>query len=272
MTIDADNKIIYRDLSDKIFDKRYNSSSPLRKYAHRAQWQSIMKHVKPGDRVLDAGCGDGVVSCLLAASGCIVTGVDISAPNIERAQELARQMGVEDRVTFMVGDAEALPFGNNSFEIVISCHVLEHLPSFEKGRDELYRISKDQVIVAVPSLLNLCSMVQVGHGSFWEISKRSLVALPLGILRSIRHIFDEGVDEGYGGNKDLVHIFRFPWVIRRKLRNEHFDIVSFEASTLSLPYFSALLPLIRFMDRACGWPFFKNFGYGSTVVLRKHKT
>ncbi len=269
MSSETSNKIIYRDLSDKIFDKRYNSSSPLRKYAHRAQWQSIMKQVKPGEQVLDAGCGDGVVSCLLAANGCRVTGVDISEPNIERARELARSMGVEDKVTFMVGDAEALPFEAGSFETVISCHVLEHLPSFEKGRDELFRIAKNRVIVALPSLLNLCSMVQVGHGSFWEISKRSLIALPWGMLRSIRHIADEGVDEGYGGNKDLVHIFRFPWVIRKKLQNQNFDIISFEASTLVLPYFSALLPLIRLMDRACGWPFFKNFGYGTTVTLRK---
>lgn len=263
------NKETYTTFSDKILDKRYNSPNSLRRYAHRAQYQSVVDQVPSGSRVLDAGCGEGALSCLLAAKGCTVTGVDISAPNIERAKALAREMGVEDSVSFLQGDAEHLPVPDASFDAVVSSHVLEHLPDFDQGLRELHRVSRDKVVVALPTILNLCSIVQAGHGSFWELSKRSLLAFPLGLFKTLVHLFGEGVDEGYSGNKKLTHIFRWPWVMRRRLRRGGFAILYFEASTLCLPYFSWLLPFIRALDRLKDKPFFRNFGYGSTAVLKK---
>lgn len=263
------NKETYTGYADKIFDKRYNSPNPLRRYAHRAQWESVAAQVPAGSRVLDAGCGEGVLSVILAAKGCLVTGIDISAPNIERAKALAKEMGVHDKITFLQGDAEQLPFPDQSFDVVVSCHVLEHLPSFDQGLREIHRVSKGRAVIALPTLLNLCSFVQVGHGSFWEISKRSLLALPVGFLKSMAQICGEGVDEGYSGKKELTHIFRYPWVMRRKLRRAGFAILSFEASTLALPYFHFLLPLIRILDRMRAWPVIRNFGYGSTAVVQK---
>ena len=263
------NKEIYTGYADKIFDKRYNSPNPLRRYAHRAQWESVAAQVPAGAHVLDAGCGEGVLSAMLAAKGCTVTGIDISAPNIERAKALAKEMGVLDRTTFLEGDAEHLPFPDKSFDVVVSCHVLEHLPDFDAGLKEIRRVSKNQAVIALPTLLNLCSLVQVGHGSFWEISKRSLLALPLGFLKAVVHLLGEGVDEGYGGNRELTHIFRYPWVMRRKLKQAGFAILYFEASTVVFPFFSFFLPFIRLVDRVKHWPIIRNFGYGSTAVVKK---
>lgn len=269
MELEARNKLTYRGCADKIFDKRYNSPNPLRRYVHRAQYQSIIDQVDVSDTIIDVGCGEGVLACLLAEKGARVTGVDISEPNIAAARELAKRLGVEERVKFLVGDAEAVPFPNASFDTVISCHVLEHLPDFEKGVGELYRLTKKKIIVALPTLLNLCSIIQVGHGSFWELSRRSALALPWGLMRALAHIFSEGVDEGYMGNRELTHIFRWPWVVRRRLKHKNFKTTYFEASTLSLPYFSFWLPLTRVLDKGRAWPVLRNFGYGSTVVLKK---
>lgn len=264
-----DNKPIYSSFADKIFDKRFNSPSPLRRYAHWAQYQAFVDKISPGESVLDAGCGEGVLSCLLAKNGVKVTGVDISEPNIAAAKKLAKEWGVEDKVSFQVGDAENLPFPDENFEIVISSHVLEHIPNFNKGLSELHRVSRGKVIVAMPTILNLCSIIQAGHGSFWELSKRSLVALPWGFLKTIFFIFTPGVNEGYAGRKELVHIWRYPWIMKRQLKKAGFKIMHFEASSLCLPFFNFFLPLIKKLDKIKAWPLARNFGYGSTAVLKK---
>lgn len=266
-----DNKTVYTHFADKIFDKRYNSPNPLRRYVHRAQYDSILSKFKTNTMlaVADIGCGEGVLSCLLAKQGLVVTGIDISEPNITKAKALAKELCVEDRTTFIVGDAEHVPFPDESFDVVISCHVLEHLPDFDRGVRELYRLTRHIAIVALPTILNLCSLIQAGRGSFWEKSKKSLLALPFGIIKAIGHLRTEGVDEGYSGHAELRHIWRYPWVVKKKLVQSGFEILDFEASTLCLPYFVSLLSLIRWLDKGRRWPILRNLGYGTTVVLKK---
>ena len=74
-----------------------------------------------GKRVLDVGCGKGVTACYLARKyGCVVVGVDASERMVEYARELASRRGLGDRVSFKVADAHSLPFGDESFDIVIA--------------------------------------------------------------------------------------------------------------------------------------------------------
>ncbi|MGE3317048.1 MAG: methyltransferase domain-containing protein [Planctomycetaceae bacterium] len=70
---------------------------------------------KPGERILDLGCGDGVLTAKLQALGCDVVGVDASADQIEAA----KARGLDARVV----DATALPF-NREFDAVFSNAVL----------------------------------------------------------------------------------------------------------------------------------------------------
>lgn len=265
-----DNKNFYTHYADKILDKRFNSPNLLRRYVHRAQYDSVAKHVQRGESVIDIGCGEGVLSCLLAQKGARVVGVDISEPNIKAAKELAERLGVINRASFLVADAEKVPFPDNSFDVAVSCNVLEHLPDFDKSLKEVYRLARDKAIIALPTLLNFCSIIQVGHGSFWEKSFKSLLALPVGLWKTVSHLGREGVDEGYGGHKELSHIWRYPWIIKKRLKKEGFKIVSFEASSICLPYFVWLLPLIKLIDCLRSWPIIRNFGYGTMVVLKRN--
>ncbi len=267
----SDVKGFYETYGDRIVEKRLNSPYPLRRHAHRMGYESIAKFVRPGETVLDAGCGEGVLSWYLAERGAKVTAMDISTPNLENAKSFLEKRGVTDRVTLVQGDAEHLPFPDASFDWVVSSHVLEHLPDFEQGLSELRRVAKKRVVVALPTCLNLAAASQLGGADFWRLSKRAIVALPRGMFRVFWHLFGEGVQEGYAGVGELPHVWRYPWVMRRRLEKGGFVIKHFEASTLVLPYFNFFLPLVRTLDQAKHLPILRNFGYGSIAVLEKKR-
>ena len=262
-------KDFYQTYGDRIVEKRLDSPYPLRRYAHRMGYETIARMVKPGETVLDAGCGEGVLSWYLAERGAKVTAMDISKPNVENARAFLEKKGVLDRVTVMLGDAENLPFPDASFDWVVSSHVLEHLPDFERGLREIHRVTKKRAVVALPTCLNLAGASQLGGADFWRPSKRALLALPWGLLRILLNLGREGVQEGYAGVGELPHIWRYPWVMRRKLRKGGFRIVRFEAASIMLPYWSGFLPLVKLLDRFKHWPILRNFGYGSVAVLEK---
>ena len=82
-----------------------------------------------GDSVLDAGCGTGTLAILAkeqVGSPGSVYGIDASAEMIERAAAKARKRRVD--VTFEQAAAEALPFPNARFDVVLSTIMLHHLP------------------------------------------------------------------------------------------------------------------------------------------------
>jgi SAM-dependent methyltransferase len=262
-------KSFYETYGDRIIEKRLDSEYPLRRYVHRTQYETITRLVKPGMKVLDAGCGEGVLSWYLAERGAFVTAMDISRPNLENAQAFLEKRGVADRVTLVQGDAENLPFPDASFDLVVSSHVLEHLPDFDKGLSEIRRVTKGPAIVALPTCLNLAAASQLGGSEFFYWRKKALVALPWGILRILLNLGREGVQEGYASQSELPHVWRYPWVMRRRLEKGGFQIARFEAATLVLPYFNFLLPLVKFLDRFKHWPVLRNLGYGSVAYLEK---
>ena len=72
----------------------------------------------PGERWLDVGCGTGELAFMAVETGAEVTGSDLSPVLIETARRQAAERGLD--VTFEVGDVEALPYGDASFDIVTS--------------------------------------------------------------------------------------------------------------------------------------------------------
>ena len=265
----ADVKRFYETYSDEIVAKRLESPFPLRRHAHREGYRTISALVKPGQTVLDAGCGEGVLAWYLAEAGATVTAMDISRPNLDAAARFLASKGVSERVTLVHGDAENLPFPDASFDVVVSSHVLEHLPDFDRGLAEIRRVTREHAVVALPTCLNLAAASQLGGASFWKLSKAAPLALVRGMWRIATNMRSEGVQEGYAGVDELPHIWRYPWVMKRRLERGGFDIVRFEAATLVLPYFSSLLPIVEALDRHKWRPILHNLGYGSVAFLRK---
>jgi len=87
--------------------------------------RAVRALLPPGARVLELGCGEGRDSVYFAACGCDVTGVDVSAAGLHKAQRLARAHGV--KVHWVQGDAaHDLPAG--PFDLVYSCGAIHYVP------------------------------------------------------------------------------------------------------------------------------------------------
>ena len=85
----------------------------------------LAEHAVPDDHVLDIGCGNGRLAPLILERHATYTGVDNSAGLITEAKRL------NPHITFMEGDALALPFADDMFDIAYSFAVLHHIPSQE---------------------------------------------------------------------------------------------------------------------------------------------
>lgn len=93
--------------------------------------------LKPGDRVLDVACGSGNLSMPAARDGAIVTGVDIATNLLEQARARAASEGLE--IQFDEGDAEKLPYDDESFDVVVSMFGAMFAPRPELVAAELLR-------------------------------------------------------------------------------------------------------------------------------------
>ncbi len=88
-----------------------------------------MLAIKPGDRLLDIGCGVGEPAIRLATAHDLeVVGISISERQVQRANDRAAAAGLADRLSFQHGDAMDLPFPDESFDIVWALESLHHMP------------------------------------------------------------------------------------------------------------------------------------------------
>lgn len=99
--------------------------------------------IAPGERVLDVGCGSGVVTREMArrvGSAGRAVGVDPSPGLLAVARELARDAGLGDRLEFHEGTAHRLPFPDSAFDALVCVTVLAHVPQGEAAIPELVRV------------------------------------------------------------------------------------------------------------------------------------
>lgn len=101
--------------------------------------------LKPGEHVLDVGCGTGVLTRLAAeevGNDGEVIGIDASAEMIQVAKRKAAK--VHSNADFKLGVVESLPFEDEYFDIVLSSMMLHHLPPELKvtGLREIFRVLK----------------------------------------------------------------------------------------------------------------------------------
>jgi ubiquinone/menaquinone biosynthesis C-methylase UbiE len=125
--------------------KVYDFSFKVNGYG-RSLDQYFARHPLPvsrGARILDAGCGTGLLSLALMRAlrfPIHLTALDLSARSIRTAKHAVSRSAVRRRdITFTQGNVLSLPFADNSFELVVTSGALEYVP-LEDGFRELARV------------------------------------------------------------------------------------------------------------------------------------
>ena len=99
--------------------------------------------IQRGSAILDAGSGLGGPSRYLVSTyGCRVTGVDLSPSYVAVAKLLAQRTHLDELVSYEVGDLSVLPFGDSSFDVVWTQHVVMNIPERERLYLEFRRVLK----------------------------------------------------------------------------------------------------------------------------------
>ena len=99
--------------------------------------------IRPGTKVLDLGCGAGRHAFEAARRGAEVVALDMDRAELERVAAIATAMadageiGAPASITTSVGDATQMPFGADSFDIVIAAEVMEHIPADQAAMNEV---------------------------------------------------------------------------------------------------------------------------------------
>lgn len=145
-----------RAVTPEQYDAWYDT--PRGRWIGDVEWTLLRSalELRPGDSLLDVGCGTGHFTRRAAADGARVVGLDID----EGALEFARRRSPET-VQFLPGDATCLPFDDRSFDEVMSVTALCFVPKWQKAVAEIVRVSRHRFALG---LLNRNSLLWLQKG------------------------------------------------------------------------------------------------------------
>lgn len=138
------NNRMYSDLADQWWDEHGRLHllkamvNPWRVPYFTRALEGAFRPDLGGARLLDVGCGGGVLAEEFARLGARVTGIDLSSESISVARAHAREQGLE--IDYRVSPAVPLEFEAGSFEAVSCCDVLEHIPDWRAAVAEAARV------------------------------------------------------------------------------------------------------------------------------------
>lgn len=121
-----------------------------------------------GKSMLEVGCGLGSDLLHAAKAGASVVGIDISRRSVGLASKQFALSGIAGQ--FIHGDAESLPFGNASFDVIYSFGVLHHTPDTVGAINECLRVLKSEGVLVL-MLYNSTSWLTVVEPYLWRIKR-----------------------------------------------------------------------------------------------------
>ena len=118
-----------------------------------------------GKKVLDAGCGYGLPSYVVRRGygAAYVAGLNINPGQLEEARKVFDRY--QGDVVFINADMRAMPFADNSFDVVLATDVLEHIKDLGAALDEVSRVLKPGGVIAV-SLPSENLLYDIGRNIF----------------------------------------------------------------------------------------------------------
>jgi 2-polyprenyl-3-methyl-5-hydroxy-6-metoxy-1,4-benzoquinol methylase len=200
----------YNDWHQKLFDaspEGHDAKSP---------WYKLVSEYLPsvrGRRVLELACGRGGFSRILAARGARMFGADFSstALQIARGNSAAAESQPGVRLELAQADAQNLPYAGDSFDLIVSCETIEHLPDPGAALREMARVARPgaTLFLTTPNYFNLMGLY------YLYARARNRRATP-------------------GGDQPFDRVFLFPQ-IRALLRNAGWKIVRSDGTVHQFP-------------------------------------
>jgi len=128
-------------------------------------WYELVREYLGGTaglRILEVACGRGGFVRELAQAGAHVTGCDFSSAAVRVAAGKLRAAG-QLCAGVVQGDAQKLPFASESFDMVISCETIEHLPDAQAGLREMHRVTRPRgrLLLTTPNYANFMGLYEV---------------------------------------------------------------------------------------------------------------
>lgn len=126
----------------EIGSREFFDSVEAHRYDVYAPWmRSVMEFDAFADKdLLEVGCGMGTDLLQFARGGARVTGLDYTPRSVQISRRRFDVYGVPGK--FLLGDAENLPFPDETFDVVYSNGVLHHTPDTQRSIDEIFRVLK----------------------------------------------------------------------------------------------------------------------------------
>ena len=121
-----------RDYYDELWERLPADQTPWRFRARRA---FLLGELRPGDRLLDLGCGEGQFSAAAAAAGAVVTAADVAPEALRRLHTRHPEL-----TTVQVPFDGPLPFEDGQFDIVWAGEVIEHVADTARWLSEVRRV------------------------------------------------------------------------------------------------------------------------------------
>ena len=137
----------------------------LRRYTAESNAAHLLPHLKPGLRVLDFGCGPGMISVGLAKAVAPgeLHGVDMEQSQVDIARNVAA-VGGHTNAEFHVGDVTALDFEDDYFDVAHCHNVLMHVPDTARTLAEAKRILKPGGIIACREMITSSCFTEPDFG------------------------------------------------------------------------------------------------------------
>ncbi len=165
--------------------------------------------LKPGMKVLDVACGTGNLSLPAARLGATVTGVDIAPNLIEQARANAVAEGLDAR--FDEGDAEALPYEDASFDVVMTMYGAMFAPRPDLVAAELKRVTRPGGLIAMANWTPTGFIGQMFKATAAHVTPPAGMASPVlwGKEDVVRERFGDGVSKLEATPR--IVLFEFPF-------------------------------------------------------------
>jgi ubiquinone/menaquinone biosynthesis C-methylase UbiE len=142
--------------------RRIFDSEPEHEDADSPWYQLVREKIGSvqGLRVLEVACGRGGFVRELARAGAQVSGCDFSMSALAVAQARIARLNDGARADLIQGDAQSLPFGSESFDLIVSCETIEHVPNVRSALREMWRVARRgaKLFLTTPNYANLMGL------------------------------------------------------------------------------------------------------------------